>query len=109
MLNSKNKFVWAMDKVSQNINRWGKGKQQWFDKIQLFKDVLNLKDQVIKEDKKAIEFITILPATTFGSIKSSFIYLTIPTIGALGENFQRYFWNFDLNHQVKYLIIRVFW
>ena len=31
-------------------------------------DVLNLKDQVIKEDKKAIEFITILPATTFGSI-----------------------------------------
>ena len=46
-----------MDKVNQNINRWRKENQHWFDKIQdvsNYKDVSNLKDYVIKDDKKAI-------------------------------------------------------
>ena len=47
-----------------------------------------------------------MPVKIFGSIKSSFIYLTIPKIRALRENFQRFFRNFDLNHRVKCLIIR---
>ena len=57
VLNSKDKLVRAMDKVNQNINRWRKENQHWFDKIRdvsNYKDVSNLKDYVIKDDKKAI-------------------------------------------------------